>query len=182
MMLKYLPITALAAIVNLVLVATNSSQIASAQIAPTRSISADRHQKLITKDEIPTHINSQQKSDIKGIHRALTQYYRGFNEYSIERMERATVPGSITEAGYLRDFFSRLRSAGVAVSVEVENIELVSLSENNALVNIDQVMKMRGSQRSATSKQAATIALVKYRGQWRISDGNTVIKSLDRDR
>ncbi|PSB58698.1 hypothetical protein [Chamaesiphon polymorphus] len=182
MMLKYLPLTVLAAISNLVLVSTNSILTASATIDPTRSISADEHQKLITKDEKPSQINAQQRSDIKSIHRVLTQYYRGFNEYSVERMERATVPGSVTEQGYLRGFFARMRAAGVGMSIEVENIELVSISENNALVNIDQVMKVRGQGGSATSHQLSSIALTKYRGQWKISDGNTVIKSLNRDR
>jgi hypothetical protein len=182
MMLKYLPITVLAAIVNLVLVATNWSQTAYATTDPTISISVDEHQKLITKDEKPNQTNAQQRADIKSIHRVLTQYYRGFNEYSVEQMERATVPGSVTEQGYLRDFFAKMRSTRVGISVEVENIELVSISENNALVNIDQVMKMRGQRGSATSHQSASIALIKYRGQWKISDGNTVIKSLNRDR
>ncbi|AFY94128.1 hypothetical protein [Chamaesiphon minutus] len=181
-MLKYLPITAFAAIVNLVFVATSLIQTANATVDPTISIATNEYQKLITKDEKPSQINAQQRNDIKSIHRVLTQYYRGFNEYSVERMERATVPGSVTEQGYLRDFFARMRSAGVGMSVEVENIELVSISENNALVTIDQVMKVRGQRGSATSHQSASIALTKYRGQWKISDGNTVIKSLNRDR
>lgn len=182
MMLKYLPITVLAAIVNLGLVAPNLTQTANATSDLARSIAnGDRH-KLITKDEKPSQINAQQRNDIKSIHQVLTQYYRGFNEYSVERMERATVPGSVTEQGYLRNFFAQMRANGVGISVEVENIELVSISENNALVTIDQVMKMRGQRGSATSHQSASIALTRYRGQWRISDGNTVIKSLNRDR
>lgn len=180
-MLKYLLIAGTTAIVNLGLVTTDSIRLANAAMVSTPSAATVSQDKLITKDEKPVSINSaRQQSDLKSIRKVLTQYYRGFNEHSLEQMERAIVPGSITEQGYLRNFFSKLKSDRVDMSIEVQNIELVSLSANNALVKIDQVMKATRFERMFTSQQSASVALVRYRGQWKISDSNTAITQLNR--
>ena len=181
-MLKYLFITGTTVIANLALVITTPTQIATAIdiVTPVGSNSQD---KLITKDLKPLSINTtQQQSDVKSIHEVLTQYYRGFNEYSIERMERVSMSVTPAEKKYLQGLFSKLKSARVDMSVEVKNIELVALSANNAVVNVEQVMKGRGIQKSLTSQQSASIVLLKYRGKWKISDGKTVINSLERGR
>ncbi|WP_373544666.1 hypothetical protein [Chamaesiphon sp.] len=181
-MLKYLFIIGTTVIANLALVITAPTQIATAiDIVP--SVGSNPQDKLITKDLKPLHINTQQQqSDVKSIHEVLTQYYRGFNEYSIERMERVSMSVTAAEKKYLQGLFSKLKSARVDMSVEVKNIELVSLSANNAVVNVEQVMKGRGLQKSMISQQSASIGLLKYRGKWKISDGNTVINSLERGR
>jgi hypothetical protein len=181
-MLKYLLITGTTVIINLSLIATDNIRIVNAATVSTILPSPVSQDKLITKEEKPVQINARQQSDVKSIRQVLTQYYRGFNQHSIEKIERTIVPGSVTEQGYLRDFFSQIKSNRVDVSIEVQNIELVSLSANNALVKIDQVMKANGSQRTMTSQQSASVALVRYRGQWKISDSNTAIKAIDRYR
>ena len=181
-MLKYLFVTAATAIVNLVLVATNNVQIANASGDFRLSIGPSGQDKLIVKDEKPARFNSTQRSDIKSIHRTLTEFYRGLNEHNIDRMAQVAILASDSDKEYLRRTFARLKSAGVDMSVEVQNIELVSLSPNNALVQITQVMKARGGQRVMKSQQSATVALVKYRGRWRVSDTDTVMQSLDRER
>jgi hypothetical protein len=179
-MFKYLFVAGATAIVNLVLVTTNDAQIAHAvgDLAPSMSSSQD---KLIIKDESPAHSNADRRSDIKSIHQTLTEFYRGLNEYNVERMARVAVSTSDRERAYLRKIFARLKSAGVDLSIEVQNIELVSLSAHNARVEITQVMKARGSQRSISSQQSASVALVKYRGSWKVSDSDTVMRSIDRD-
>jgi hypothetical protein len=180
-MLKYLPITVTTAIVNLVLVSTTTVQIANAALAPVTSTpSIDRGQ-LIAKGEKSAHISAQQQSDVQSIHQTLTQFYRGLNEYSVDRMARAAVPASAHEKEYLQRLFNRLRSARVDVSVEIKNIELVSLSAHNALVKIDQIVTAKGPERSGIVQQSSSIALVKYRGQWKVADGDTVTKSLNRN-
>ena len=176
-MLKYSFIVGTTAIVNLVLVLTNPPQIANA--APEFGESAPISQsKLITKDSKSLQINAKQQSDIQRIHETLTQYYRGFNEYNIERMQRVSISVSPSEKKYLQDMFSQLKSAHVDMSVEVQNIELVSLSANHAVIQVEQVMKAHGPLKSITSQQSASVMLTKYQGKWRISDGNTVIKSM----
>jgi hypothetical protein len=181
-MFKYLFVTAATAIVNLVLVATNHVQIANASGELGASIEPNGQEKLIVKDEKSASLNSIQQSDLKSIHRTLTEFYRGLNEHNVDRMARVAVIASDSEKEYLRRTFARLKSAGVDMSVEVQNIELVSLSSNNALVQITQVMKARGGQRVVKSQQSASITLVKYRGRWRVGDTDTVMQSLDRER
>jgi hypothetical protein len=176
-MLKYSFIAGTTAIVNLVLVFTNPPQIANA--APDFGESTPISQsKLITKDSKSLQINAKQQSELQRIHETLTQYYRGFNEYNVERMERVSISVSPSEKKYLQDMFSQLRAAHVDMSVEVQNIELLSLSANNALIKVEQVMKAHGPLKSMTSQQSASVMLTKYQGKWRISDGNTVVKSL----
>jgi hypothetical protein len=190
-MLKYVFVTVVTAIVNLGLVSTNNAQItnASVDIAPSYSKAVPEviaptidRDKLITKDESSTYSVTAQKSDIKKIHRTLTEFYRGLNEQNVERMARVAVLESSSDKEYLRSTFARLKSYGIDMSIEVQNIELVSLSENNARVKVTQLMKARGSQRAVRSQQLASVMLVKYEGIWKVSDTDTVMKSLDRER
>ncbi|MCY7334610.1 MAG: hypothetical protein LH613_00090 [Chamaesiphon sp.] len=181
-MLKYLLVAGTTAIVNLVLVFANPVQIASAAIDPSLSIAPSSQDKLIIKDEKPERVNTHQQADIQNIRQTLTQFYRGMNEHSVDRMAKVAVLTSAKDKEYLRSMFARLKSDGVEMSVEVQNIELVSLSERNALVKVTQVMKAKGKQRAISSQQSASLVLVKYRGQWKISGSDTVMKSIDRDR
>jgi hypothetical protein len=182
-MLKYLSIAAATAIINLVLVSTSSAQIASDRAVSIQSMSSQAQDKLIAKDEEQlAHINANQQSDVQGIHKALTQFFKGLNEGSVERMARVSVSTSASEKEYLRNVFSRLKASHVDVSVEIQNIDLVSLSTNNALVKIEQLITAKGAQRSGIVRQSSSVALIKNRGQWKISDGSTVIKSVSSDR
>ncbi len=177
-MLKYVFVTVLTAIVNLGLVSTNNAQIANASV----DIEPIGHDKLITKDDTSNYSVTAQKSDIKKIHRTLTEFYRGLNEQNVERMARVAVLDSNSDREYLRSTFARLKSYGIDMSIEVQNIELISLSEHNARVKVTQLMKARGSQRAVRSQQLASVMLVKYEGSWKVSDTDTVLKSMDRDR
>ncbi len=177
-MLKYLLVTGTTAVVNLALVST-TSQIANAALAAVSPSPANPAQLLIAKGEKSAHISAQQQSDVKSIHETLTQFYRGLNEYSVDQMARVAVPASATEKEYLRRLFVRLRSAHVDVSVEIKNIELISLSAHNALVKIDQVVTAKGPEKSGMVQQSSSIVLIKYRGQWKVGDGDTVMKSLN---
>ena len=181
-MLKYVFATAATALVNLVLVTTTNVQIADAAgdfIPAIESLSQD---KLITKDDKPSYSSASQQADIKNIHKTLTEFYRGLNEHNVDRMARVSVMASDSDKEYLRRTFARLKSSGIDMSIEVQNIELVSLSASNARVEIAQLVKARGAQRAIKSQQSTSIVLVKYRGRWKVSDGDTVMQSLDRDR
>jgi hypothetical protein len=189
-MLKYVFVTVATAIVNLGLVSTNNAQIANASVdlAPSLSFTEPEvtapigRDKLITKDDSPAYSATAQKSELKKIHRTLTEFYRGLNEQNVERMARVAVLDSDNDKEYLRSTFARLKSYGIDMSIEVQNIELVSLSENNARVKVTQLMKARGSQRAVRSQQLAAVMLVKYGGSWKVSDTDTVMRSFDRDR
>jgi hypothetical protein len=90
-MSKYLFVTAATALINLVLVTTNTIQIANAAMDSSFSLTVTSQDKLIVKGEKPTHLNAQQQSDVKSIHRTLTEFYRGLNEYNVERMARSDI-------------------------------------------------------------------------------------------
>jgi hypothetical protein len=170
-MLKYLPIATTTAIVNLALVLTNPVQIVNAETVAIGSISPSGQEKLIAKEVKSTPVNArQQQSDIRSIHRTLTEFYRGFNECNVHRMERAAVPNSPADHEKLQSVFADIKSNHVNMSIEVQNIELVTLSDQNATLRIDQLAKFRGLGRSATKQSLVSMALVKINGQWKVSD------------
>jgi hypothetical protein len=185
-MLKYLFFATATATVNVILVFTNPVQIANAAIDSAPSTLPVRQDKLITKDaettQKPAHLNAQQQSDVKSIRRTLTELYAGINEYNVNRMMRvfATVPD--TDREYMQHLFARLKAERVEMSVEVKDIELVSISERNAFVKVTQSRKFRGSQGAITAQESTSLALVKYQGKWKISDGGVVVKSISQDR
>ncbi len=139
-------------------------------------------QQLMAKGDKSSHTTAQQQSDVKNIHQTLTQFYRGINEYDVESMSRAVVMSSASEKAYMQRLFNRLKSYHVDMSVEVQNIDLLKLSDRNAMVKINLAMKSRTSKKAVNSQQSSILALVKYQGKWKISDADTVMKSIDRDR
>ena len=178
-MFKYLLITAATAIVNLVLVSTYPVQIADAAIDSVRSISPIDLDKLITKEEKPVQLNTKQQSDVQSIRKTLTEFYRGFNEYSADRMEQVVVSSVGKGKKNLQNMFSQLKSARVDMSIEVLGIELVSLSEHNALVVIEQSTKVSGPRGKAKMQDSISIALVKNRGSWKISDSDMIMEAAN---
>jgi hypothetical protein len=181
-MSKYLFITAATALINLVLVTTNTVQIANAAMDTGFSLTVIDRDKLIVKGEKPAHLNAQQQSDVRGIHRTLTEFYRGLNEYNVDRMARVAIVNSNEEKVYIQRMFDKLKSYRVDMSIEVQDIELVSLTDRNAIVKVTQLMKARGSGRAMSSQQSSSFSLIKQQGRWRINDGNTVMKSMSQDR
>jgi hypothetical protein len=139
---------------------------------------ASGHQ-FIAKQDKSTNVDAQQQADIDSIHQTITQFYRGMNQFDVDRMERASLSVPAADKEYMRRVFNRLKSNKIDISIEVRNIELVSLTENNALIKINQVVKGRRGKLSTESKQTASLALVKYRGKWKIGDSDTIIKSMD---
>ncbi len=189
-MSKYLFVTAATALINLVLVTTNTIQIANASMDTGSSLAVTSQDKLIVKGEKPTqkptqkpaHLNAQQQSDVKGIHRTLTEFYRGLNEYNVDRMARVAVTTSNNEKAYMQRIFDKLKAYNVDMSIEVQDIELISLSDHNAIVKVTQLMRARGSGRAMSSQQSSSFSLVKNQGRWRVIDSNTVMSSMPQNR
>lgn len=185
-MSKYLFVTAATALINLVLVTTNPIQIANAAMESGSSLAVTNRDKLIVKGEKPSpkpaHLNAQQQSDVKGIHRTLTEFYRGLNEYNVDRMARVAVTTSNNEKAYMQRIFDKLKAYNVDMSIEVQDIELVTLSERNATVKVTQLMRARGSNRAMSSQQLSSFSLMKAQGRWRVIDSNTVMSSIPQNR
>jgi ketosteroid isomerase-like protein len=185
-MSKYLFVTAATALINLVLVTTNTVQIANASMDAGSSLAITSQDKLIVKGEKPSknpaHLNAQQQSDVKGIHRTLTEFYRGLNEYNVDRMARVAVTTSNNEKAYMQRIFDKLKAYNVDMSIEVQDIELISLSDHNAIVKVTQLMRARGSGRAMSSQQSSSFSLVKNQGRWRVIDSNTVMSSMPQNR
>jgi hypothetical protein len=185
-MSKYLFVTAATALINLVLVTTNTVQIANASMDAGSSLAVTSQDKLIVKGEKPSknpaHLNAQQQSDVKGIHRTLTEFYRGLNEYNVDRMARVAVTTSNNEKAYMQRIFDKLKAYNVDMSIEVQDIELISLSDHNAIVKVTQLMRARGSGRAMSSQQSSSFSLVKNQSRWRVIDSNTVMSSMPQNR
>lgn len=137
---------------------------------------SSQHQ-LIAKQAKSANVNTQQ-ADVEAIHQTLTQFYRGVNELDLDRMTRATLIVPAAEKAYTRRMFDRLKASRVDFSVEVRNIELVSISPHNALVKVEQLVKSRSSSGASEIQGTSSIALIKTKGKWKISDNDTVMKSM----
>jgi hypothetical protein len=138
---------------------------------------ASQHQSIAKQDK-SANVNAKQQADINSIHQTITQFYRGMNEFDVDRMERASLSVPAAAKASMRRIFTRLKANDIDMSIEVRNIELVSLSQNNAIVKIDQVVKGRKGNRSTESKQTASLMLVKYNGKWKIGDTDTIVNSI----
>jgi hypothetical protein len=166
------------AIVILPLSLTALSGISSAHAATeSKSQGASQHQ-FIAKQDKSANVNARQQADIESIHQTITQFYRGMNEFDVDRMARSSLSISAADKAYMRRIFSRLKSNNIDMTIEVRNIELVSLSEHNALVKIDQIVKGHRGDRSTESMQTGSLMLVKYHGKWKIGDSDTIVNSM----
>ncbi len=174
-MLKHL-LLASTAIVYFAIVATTPLQLASAA-ETSASSSAD---KLIVKDEKVkiTQVNATQ-SDLNGIRQTLTQFYRGFNERSIARIAKVA-PLSGSNKHQIEKLFTQINSVGGDWSIEVTNIELVSFSERNAFMRVEEIHKFSVGGRVKTIPQSNTIRLSKHNGRWQVNDLSDALNSLDR--
>ncbi len=176
-MLKQLFTPQSLALISLVAISTTAIPANAETGVFTSAIAQD---KLIVKEEKVTEVNADRQADLTAIHQTLTQFYRGLNEYSVDRLVVVSVAASADEREYARQMFSQLKSAGIDISIEIKRIELVSLSDRQATLNIDQLLTIRKSHKSANSRQFASVELIKQRGRWRVSRNNTIAASFDR--
>ncbi len=137
--------------------------------------------KLIVKDAKVHQPIAPQQFDLDGIHRTLTQFYSGINEYNFDRMAQAAVAVSAGERASVNHMFAKLKAQQIDLSFEIENIELVSLDRGSAVVKIEQLMSIRGPKGAGTSQQSALVTLVRKHGKWKIANNDTIFKSLERD-
>ncbi len=172
-MQKHLSIFTTAAIVYVGLVA------ATASAAPI-SASASAN-KLIVKDEkakiTQTNVTP---ADLKSIRQTLTQFYRGLNEGSVARIAKVA-PLTSNDRHEFEVLFSRIKSVGGDWSIEVTNIELVSFSDRNAFMRVDELHKISAYGRVANTPASTSIRLSKLNGRWQVTDLSSVLRSLDRN-
>jgi hypothetical protein len=139
------------------------------------------HQELIARGNKSSHLSAQKQSDIKSIHAVLTKAYRAFNNQDIEALQRLELKPSSSEKLYLRQLFSRLKAMNADASYEVKSIDLIRLTGHTAVVKISQSTIVVGGA-NVNALQDTTLALVKYQGKWKVSDGEAVIKSISKNR
>jgi ketosteroid isomerase-like protein len=177
-MLKYLPIAATLAVTNLALIAASTFQTSPAlaiivQDSTSSAPAQDRNQK-------PDRINAGQKSEVRAIYQTLTQFYRGLNEGNVDRVVKTATQVSAKDKEYLRNVFAKVKSAGINVNIEVKNIELTSFSGDTALLKVYSISQAnKGAARGSSIQSATDIALVKDRGQWKISDMRNIAQALN---
>jgi hypothetical protein len=177
-MLKPLLI-ATATLFSATFVSLNTAQVANAAIQshPVQNV----HQELIASSNKSSHISAQKQSDIKSIHKTLTQLYRGVNQYDVESMFQTFAPSHANYKPRLRRLFNQFEADRITMSVEIQKIELLSLSPNNATIKIDLARNYAANGRSFNTTETTTFDMAKYHGKWKISDiSGVVLKSVDR--
>jgi hypothetical protein len=166
------------AITILPLSLTALSGISSANAAIESKPQIASQNQFIAKQNKSANVDAQQQADIDSIHQTITQFYRGMNEFDVDRMAKVSLSVPAADKAYMRRVFNRLKANNINMSIEVRNIELISFSQNNALIKIDQIVKGRRGKISTESKQTASLTLVKYQGEWKIGDSDTIVKSI----
>jgi hypothetical protein len=178
-MLKPLLI-ATATLFSATFVSLNTAQVANAatQSHPVQN----GHQELIASSNKSSHISAQKQSDIKNIHTVLTGFYRGLNNQNIEEIQSAGLNHSPSGKAYVQRFFDRMKVMNIEINYEVQSINLLQLTGHTALVKVSQSTTAVGRGGAGNALSDTTIALVKYQGKWKISDGDSVIKSVSKSR
>jgi hypothetical protein len=157
---------------------TTLSGISLANAATEPKLQGTSGHQFIAKQDKSGNVAAQQQADIASIHQTITQFYRGMNEFDVDRMERSSLSVPAADKASMRKFFNRLKSNNIDMSVEVRNIELVSFSQNNAVVKIEQVVKGRRDKKTAEFKQVGSLMLVKHHGKWKISGRDAIVNSM----
>jgi hypothetical protein len=178
-MLKYLLLST-ATLFSATVVSLHTAPVANAA-AQSNSVQ-NGHQELIARSTKSSHINAQQQSDIKSIHAVLTELYRGFNSQNIEAIQSVELKPSPEEKVYMQRVFAEFRTMNVDVSCEVQSISLLKLTDRSALVKVSQSTTAVARGGTGNSLSDTTLALVKYQGKWKISDGGSIIKSVKKVR
>jgi hemerythrin len=178
-MLKPLLI-ATATLFSATFVSLNTAQVAN---AATQSHSVQNgHQELIARGNKSSHLSAQKQADIKSIHAVLTGFYRGLNNHNTEEIESAGLNRSSIGKAYAQRFFERMKAMNIEINYEVQSIDLLQLTGHTALVKVSQSTTAVGKGGTGNALSDTTIALVKYQGKWKISDGDSVIKSVSKSR
>jgi hypothetical protein len=167
MLLKHLSIVKITAVVCAILATT--LQIANASPSSVASIDRDN---LTVKPKKETSTNIDRQSEVESIHKTLTQTYRGLNGCNVNLVAKHV----LMRGRYLSDLDNscNLRRQGdLQLNYEVKNIELVSLSGNNATVNIylSQTFQYhRVMKRPSIQNQSISCVLIKDDGRWKVSN------------
>ncbi len=126
------------------------------------------HQLIANQDLSSANINHQQKADIEGIYQTLTQRYLGINELNAERIEKPLLSVSVSEKTFNRNLIRELKANHIDVSNEVLSVELVSLSKQNAMVKVEEILRARHGKESKELKRSLLFKMVKNNGLWKI--------------
>jgi hypothetical protein len=166
MLPKHLSIAKIITVVCAILATT--LQIANASSSSVASIDRD---KLIVKPKKETSTNIDRQSEVASIHKTLTQTYQGLNECNVDLVAKYV----LIKGRYLSDLndsCNHIRQGALQLSYEIKNLELVSLADNNAIVNINLVQKFQYSfmPRPSIQTQSISCTLVKSKDRWKVSN------------
>jgi hypothetical protein len=144
----------------------------------TMQQSINSRQHIAKQDRSSANINHQKQTDLEGIHQTLTQYYSGANELNVEQMERASLSLSADDKASNQQIFNEIKVNHINLSVEVQNIELLSMSGQKATVKVDEVMKLSKGLRSGGLQRSVAFMMVKVNGKWKIVNFNNLKKPV----
>jgi hypothetical protein len=165
-MLKHLSIFSTAAALHLVVMATTA-------IAVPMSASTSADRLIVEGTSIkPVPAANVTPADLKSIQQTLTQFYRGLNEASVARIGKVSrLEGD--DKHQLEALFSQIKSYNMEWSIEVTNIELVSFSNRNAVMQVSELHKFSARGRSADRAASTMLRLSKLGGRWQVTGINS---------
>jgi hypothetical protein len=161
-MLKHLSIFSTAVVFHLALMTTTAS-------AAPISASASADKLIVEGTRVkPDRATNVTPADLQSIKQTLTQFYRGLNEASVTRIAKVSrLEGE--DRHQLEAMFSQIKSYNVDWSIEVTNIELVSFSNRNAVMQVSELHKFSARGRSADRMASTMLRLSKLGGRWQVT-------------
>lgn len=144
---------------------TTTFQIANAS---QNSVKSNERDKLTVKPKKETSNNIDRQSEIASIYHTLTQLYRGYNECNVNLISKYTLWSHERHRRHVDELCKQVRLGNSFVNHKVKNIELISLSDNKAVVVIDQIRtyKVESMQKIAVENISSHLGLHKVNGRW----------------
>jgi hypothetical protein len=162
-MLKYSSIAAATTLTSFLLASAGSIQTASAS---EYSAGSRTDNSVANANKVA---NNPSQSDLNGIHRALNDYYGGFNEANVDRLEQGAALSRDTKKT-IKEFFTITKNLRIGMFIEVTDIQLVALSNSNAVLSVKENWQLTGPNGSQNNRKSDSIKLIKDRGRWKVAD------------
>jgi hypothetical protein len=166
------------AVLSSIVTSINNTPCAEATTAVSEK-SIGEQQLISELDKSSANLNIYQKADVKGINQTLTQYYRGANELDFKRVGRSWKSYSVAKKASDRELLSEIKAKHIDdISIEVKKIDLLSLSQDNATLEIEEIMRLRKGNRSRELQRLLKFTMVKINSSWKITGIDNVRKPI----
>lgn len=172
MISKYSSIAKVIISICSILAITTFQSANAAQDSQNSVVESIDREKLAVKPKKATSTNIDRQSELREIYKTLTQTYRGLNGCNVDLVAKHV----LMRGRYLTDLADSCvlrRQGDLILNYEVKNIELVSMSDNKATVNIQLVQTgqyTKAMKRPSIEYQSISCILIKEPERWKVSN------------